>query len=685
MTAYLTPGVYMEEKSSGAKPIEGVSTSVAIFIGVAEKGPVGKATFISNFAEFVKRFGGPIKIIKNQQEHYLYYAVSQFFREGGSKCYAVRVLHYADVDDEATNTGVAASKSFSGIDISGIPIAIPIPPLLPPLTVAALNEGKWGDGLEVQVDNSCKFSLLLGETITGASGLKEISLVDNSEVQTGDLLWIVEEITGVVKSVSTAKEITFASPLKIGTDDFGGTINVAMKVFTPDVKIITTTNLSAAVTVAAGTVPTGIKLAEVNNIDGVPLTNGDLIHFVKTEAMVVVKKISQKNVSGKTVMSVEFDPQDFSGKNFPKDKSRVYARGFNITVRDKDSGTVLETHENLSLIDANIKDYVGERLSLDGGSFYIRAARVNVAAVLPDKTAFTILSGGGDGLTGITDTDYIGSELLHTGLYALDTVKDASILVIPNSSLAVTKAAISYCEKRQDLFFIMDYPGGAADAVEVYRGNFSSTYAAIYYPWITLNDPFTGRLVTVPPSGAVAGVYADTDIKRGVHKAPAGVENGYLNAASGIEKVITKGENDKLYQEEVNVIRKLPEGIVVWGARTLSADPEWKYINVRRLFIFLEQSIERGTQWTVFEPNDLSLWKSIKRNISAFLKIQWLEGKLVGDKQEQAFYVKCDEETNPPEVVNAGQVITEIGVAPSKPAEFVVFRIRQFAGGSAGA
>lgn len=679
----------MEEKSSGSKPIEGVGTSVAAFIGVTGKGPVGKATFISNFAQFVKIFGGPIQILKGTQEHYLYYAVRHFFTEGGSKCYVVRVLHYTDVDDEAANTGVAASKSFPGIDISGNPIAISSSPLLSPLTVSALNEGKWGESLEVQVENSCKFSLLPAEDITGAADLKEISLVDNSEVQTGDLLWIVEEITGVVKSVSASvpavNEIAFAAPLKIGTNDFGGTISDAMKVFTPDFKLITTTKLTAAVTVTAGTAPTGIILTDVNNLDGVPLKNGDLIHFAKTEAMVVVKKISQKNVSGKTVMVVEFDPQDFSGKNFPKDKSRVYARGFNITVRDKDSGTVLETHENLSLIDANMKDYVGERLSLDGGSFYIRAARGNVAAVLPDKTAFTALSGGDDGLTGITDTDYIGSELLHTGLYALDTVKDASILVIPNSSLAVTKAAISYCEKRQDLFFIMDYPGGAADAVEVYRGNFSSTYAAIYYPWIMINDPFTGRLVTVPPSGAVAGVYADTDIKRGVHKAPAGVENGYLNAASGIEKVITKGENDKLYQEEVNVIRKLPEGIVVWGARTLSADPEWKYINVRRLFIFLEQSIERGTQWTVFEPNDLSLWKSIKRNISAFLKIQWLEGKLVGDKQEQAFYVKCDEETNPPEVVNAGQVITEIGVAPSKPAEFVVFRIRQFAGGSAGA
>jgi phage tail sheath protein FI len=681
----------MEEKSSGAKPIEGVSTSVAAFIGVTEKGPVGKTVFISNFAEFVKRFGGPIKIIKKVQEHYLYYAVRHFFSEGGTKCYIVRALHYTDVDDETTNTGVAASRDFDGrrIDSTAIDGTAAVSNAL---KVSAINEGKWGENLEVQVENSSKYSLLLGKAITGTDNFKEVSLEDNSEVQIGDLLWIVEEVTGVVKSVSTTNEITFSLPLRAGTNDLGepilftGPITNAMTVFTPDFKLITTTGSSGPVSVTNGipdgTPPPGITLAD---IDGVPLKSGDLINFVINAALVVVKKISQKEVAGETVMVVEFAEQNFSTKNFPKNRSRVYARGFNITVRDKDSGTLLETHENLSLIEANLKDRVSERLPVDsGGSFYITAARGDSNAVLPNNTAFEELKNGDNGLSGLANSDYIGSELLHTGLFALDTVKDASILVLPNSSQAVTLSAIGYCEARQDLFFVMDYPNTTnGEAVDAYRKRFSSKYAAIYYPWIKINDPFTGRPLTVPPSGAVAGIYADTDVKRGVHKAPAGVENGYVNAASGIEKIVTKGENDILYQEEVNVIRKLPEGILVWGARTISADAEWKYINVRRLFIFLEQSIEHGTQWVVFEPNGPSLWKSIKRNISAFLKIQWMEGKLVGDTQEQAFYVKCDEETNPPEVVDAGQVVTEIGVAPSKPAEFVVFRIRQFAGRSA--
>jgi phage tail sheath protein FI len=184
------------------------------------------------------------------------------------------------------------------------------------------------------------------------------------------------------------------------------------------------------------------------------------------------------------------------------------------------------------------------------------------------------------------------------------------------------------------------------------------------------------------PSGAVVGTFSATDTRRGVHKAPAGIDDGFLNTVIGIEKVVTKGEHDLLNPQGINVIRSLVgQGIVIWGARTTSSDPEWKYINVRRLFLFLEESIHKGTQWVVFEPNDQSLWKSIVRNVSAFLRIQWLEGKLVGSKPEEAFFVKCDKETNPQESIDLGRVITEIGVAPSKPAEFVVFRIAQWAGG----
>jgi phage tail sheath protein FI len=212
---------------------------------------------------------------------------------------------------------------------------------------------------------------------------------------------------------------------------------------------------------------------------------------------------------------------------------------------------------------------------------------------------------------------------------------------------------------------------------------FNSKYGALYAPWIDVVDPRTGGPHRIPPSGAVIGRYARTDTVRGVHKAPAGVTDGQLASVIGLAASFGQADQEKLNPQGINVIRRFAgAGNVIWGARTVSSDPEWRYVNVRRLFLFLEESIEESTSWTVFEPNDPALWKSLVTNISAFLRLQWLAGALVGATEEEAYFVKCDAENNPPESVLLGRVITEIGVAPSKPAEFVIFRIAQFQGGS---
>ena len=178
----------------------------------------------------------------------------------------------------------------------------------------------------------------------------------------------------------------------------------------------------------------------------------------------------------------------------------------------------------------------------------------------------------------------------------------------------------------------------------------------------------------------MAGIWARSDDTRGVHKAPA---NEVIRGAVDLELVITKGEHDQLNPQGINVLRAFPgRGIRVWGARTLSSDPAWRYINVRRLFNFIEGSILGGTQWVVFEPNDLALWERVKRTINSFLVRVWRDGALFGATPQEAFYVKCDSETNPAEVIDAGQLVVEIGIAPVKPAEFVVFRIAQFSGGA---
>ena len=206
-------------------------------------------------------------------------------------------------------------------------------------------------------------------------------------------------------------------------------------------------------------------------------------------------------------------------------------------------------------------------------------------------------------------------------------------------------------------------------------------YAAVYFPWLVMRDPLTGEITTAPPSGHIAGIWARTDATRGVHKAPA---NETVRGALDVTYRVTRQEQELLNPSGVNVIRFFTgQGILVWGARTLSpASGEFRYLNVRRLFAMIEESIAESLRWVVFEPNDQTLWKSIRRDITAFLTRLWRDGALVGSSPSQAFFVKCDAETNPPESVDAGIVVTVIGIAPVKPAEFVVFRISQYAPGS---
>jgi phage tail sheath protein FI len=212
------------------------------------------------------------------------------------------------------------------------------------------------------------------------------------------------------------------------------------------------------------------------------------------------------------------------------------------------------------------------------------------------------------------------------------------------------------------------------------KAGYDSKYASLYWPWIKIFDPVRGQPVFVPPSGHMGGIWARTDDTRGVHKAPA---NEVVRGAISLELQITKGEHDQLNPVGVNCIRSFPgRGIRVWGARTISSDPEWRYLNVRRLFNFVEESVLEGTQWVVFEPNDQRLWDSVRRTISAFLRRVWRDGALFGATPQEAFFVKCDAENNTQDTIDVGQLIVDIGIAPVKPAEFVIFRISQFAGGA---
>lgn len=270
---------------------------------------------------------------------------------------------------------------------------------------------------------------------------------------------------------------------------------------------------------------------------------------------------------------------------------------------------------------------------------------------------------------------------------ALDKFKEIdeiALVTFPGESSdpSVRESILSHCEDRflQDRFAILDPPEPieGSDQQNPLGELPDSGYGAVYYPRIKVFDPATNASTLVPPSGHIAGIYARVDSTRGVFKAPA---NEVIRGALDVEKIVTKAAQAGFNPKGINVIRKFGGSVTLWGARTLSLkDPEWQYINVRRLFLFLRESIEDGTQWVVFEPNDPALWAKITRNITAFLTNVWRDGALLGNTPQEAFYVKCDAETNPQSVRDIGQVVTEIGVAVTKPAEFVIFRISQWSG-----
>jgi hypothetical protein len=269
-------------------------------------------------------------------------------------------------------------------------------------------------------------------------------------------------------------------------------------------------------------------------------------------------------------------------------------------------------------------------------------------------------------------------------LAGFNAIDEIAIVAVPGAlGAAIQTAVLDHCEKTGDRFAILDGQRAATYTPGAIQGGVrDSNYGALYFPWIEVFDPVTGGNDYVAPSGHLAGVYARVDTERGVHKAPA---NAVIRGALGVENRLSKADQDGLNPDGINVIRAFNGNITVWGARTLGGDDngEWKYISVRRLFLFLRESIDEGTQWVVFEPNTPDLWAKITRNITAFLTNVWRSGALFGNTAQEAFYVKCDAELNPPEVRDAGRVVTEIGVAVAKPAEFVIFRISQWGGPSA--
>jgi len=378
------------------------------------------------------------------------------------------------------------------------------------------------------------------------------------------------------------------------------------------------------------------------------------------------------------------------GEGAPEDAFKLVVKRGNDVVEEYDNATTKKGRQNLATM-------------VNAASKLIKIVEVTGAGLEPVARGSVSLSGGtspappAGPAPALSPGDYVGDANTRTGFGGLEAITPVTMVSVPDLMAAykrglidlegvkaVQLAMIAHCELMGNRVAVLDPPPElSAQDIREWRVNgagYDSKYATLYWPWIKVFDPATGSNIFVPPSGHILGVWGRNDDTRGVHKAPA---NEVIRGVIDLELNITATEQELLNPVGVNCIRTFPgRGIRIWGARTLSSDPAWRYVSIRRLFNYLEESILNGTQWAVFEPNDRALWAKIRRTIAAFLVNEWRKGALFGSTPDEAFYVKCDDETNPAEGIDAGQVVCEIGVAPVKPAEFVIFRLAQFSGGA---
>lgn len=362
-------------------------------------------------------------------------------------------------------------------------------------------------------------------------------------------------------------------------------------------------------------------------------------------------------------------------------------------------GVVIEDYAGLTLTpgDTNVVDTVNESSERIKVEMKVEIDDdLDLLLALPKTGTYAVEPAPREPLE-VKAPTFTGSETKREGINGLVIADDVTIVLVPDLVTAATQedgtvdlkmwksvqtALINHCEAQSNRVAILDAPPGmGVQDIKEWRSDvamYDSAFATMYYPWIKVENPVPTNgdaEILVPPSGHMAGLWARVDDSRGVWKAPA---NEVIRGALDVERSITKAEQGHLNPIGVNCIRPFgTRGIRVWGARTLSSDTDWRYINVRRLFNTVESTILDGTQWVVFEPNDEKLWAGVKRTLNAYLRGLWTEGALMGATAEQAFFVKCDAENNPPESIDEGKLIVEVGIAPVKPAEFVIFRISQ--------
>ncbi|MDR0851321.1 MAG: phage tail sheath subtilisin-like domain-containing protein [Clostridiales Family XIII bacterium] len=565
MAEYLSPGVYVEEYSSSPRAIEGVGTSTAGFVGIAEKGPTtGAPLLITNFADYLRQYGSYLSAHTHGDYRFLPYAVEQFFINGGTRCFVSRVI-----PEDAK-----ASTASQGI-----------------LSFTATSEGKWGNRIVITI---------------AATNKSRLQLIDVGEV-----------------------ENTYKAKAVVGFQE--GDI---------------------------------VKFGDEYN--RISMILDDLVTFEKP---------------------FEKDPVDAS----LVPKSFVYSSEIDVTIQSDGTNEIFRSVN----LNESSPDFILRRLAnseiVDVAAESSDEIAPPIAAIADEgATKVTIsFTGGNDGTIASANAGtFIGVDNgpgKRTGIEAFKENNVVSLIAVPGVTIPeVLVALTAHCELEKNRFAVIDVPINYVKTGEIseYRGIVDSTYSAIYHPWIETFDRLSNQNTFVPPSGAVLGIYSRTDVERGVHKAPA----NEIVRSTGLSTLYTAKEQDILNPIGVNLIRSLPgQGIRVWGARTASSDSSFKYVNVRRLFIFVEESIKNATNWVVFEPNGTDLWNRVSMTISSFLDGLFQAGMLAGDSPAEAFFVDIGPSTMTRDDIENGRLICNIGIAPVKPAEFVIFRVTQFTAESGGA
>ena len=574
MAEYLSPGVYVEEFESGGKPMEGVGTSTAGFIGLAEMGPTeGVPQLVTNFADFKRNYGGYLSENEFGEYRFLAYAVEHFFINGGARAFISRV---APAD--------AASAAGS------------VPAETPVITVTAKNPGAWGNSLNVVITPSSKAKTQILEVLETAGG-KKYHVKNSVGFNAGDIVVFSDG-----KSNSYNKVVKSQDNIIEFEQDF------EEDVVDPNLlptKVITTCEFNL-----------------------VAKYDDQVEMYENLSFNIEAANYADKKTAKSSLIEIQSNP--------PADK--IVAPFMAICGENTEQAVVsvvLLGGSNGSVDSLSAGDFIG----VDNGA----GKRTGIQSFLDNDTVSIIA------VPGVTD---------------------------PNVQLTL----VAHCENLASRFAVLDIPKDAKkiDDVTAHRDIFDTTYAALYHPWLQVFDPLDKKNISIPPSGSVMGIYSRSDNTRGVHKAPA---NETVRACVGLDCQFNKGEQDILNPKGVNLIRSFPGmGIRVWGARTASSDPSWKYVNVRRLFIFLEESIKANTNWAVFEPNDEVLWVRVKRTLEVFLTGIWRNGSLAGSSPEEAFFVNIGRDTMSQDDIDNGRLVCVIGVAPVKPAEFVIFRISQKTG-----